>query len=513
MNSKKIFMILVSVLLVTAVFSQETLWDENEMPCQEYSVGITTNAQYNESENAYLGCYGTTVYAQINFQHNNENYEQTIDNTDFSWKVLGSNGTQIFSGLGLDELSEPFGQGAYFVTLAATDANGCQVLSDTLVLYISVPPTFTGTTATPSVYLGDTVELNGILVSPNEWQINMQTVNNESFCIDTSGIYREHTSCFYFSGFAPNLTITSADDIQSVGVNMEHSYMGDIDVYLQCPNGQRMILYEQACGGGYFGEPVDLEEIGTNSCNDGMEWVGIGYDYYWTMDNNNGLMAVNCPGSSIPLPSGNYLPVDSFGSMVGCPINGEWCLIFVDFIGADDGVVFRTEIHFADYLVPAEVDTVSFQNTYGNEVWWDGESVLNEGYAANNFAVPTTVGQVEYTFSGTDNFGCTYDTTLYVNVLPATDVDEVSDDDILVFPNPVNDMLTITSSEAISEIEIVNDRGQVVRRMDVNGNTAACNVSELASGVYVVRIYNRSQSRPLSVVEGSVVWQRKFVKE
>ena len=102
---------------------------------------------------------------------------------------------------------------------------------------------------------------------------------------------------------------------------------------------------------------------------------------------------------------------------------------------------------------------------------------------------------------------------MYVNVLPATSIDEVSVDDILVFPNPVSDILAITASEVISEIEIVNDKGQIVRRMDVNGNTAACNVSELASGVYVVRIYNRSQSRPLSVVKGSVVWQRKFVKE
>lgn len=114
MNSKKIFVMLVSVLLGTAVFSQETLWDENEMPCQEYSLGITTDAQYSESENAYLGCYGTTVSAQINFSHNNENYEQTIDNTNFSWKVLGSNGTQIFSGIGMDELSEPFEHGAIF---------------------------------------------------------------------------------------------------------------------------------------------------------------------------------------------------------------------------------------------------------------------------------------------------------------------------------------------------------------------------------------------------------------
>ena len=140
-----------------------------------------------------------------------------------------------------------------------------------------------------------------------------------------------------------------------------------------------------------------------------------------------------------------------------------------------------------------------------------------------NFAVPTTVGQVEYTFSATDNFGCTYDTTLYVNVLPATGIDEISDDDILVFPNPVNDMLTISSSEAISEIEIVNDRGQVVRRMEVNGNTASCNVNELASGVYVVRIYTirpfTSTLRQAQCAAGgetqgvNSVIERKFVKE
>ena len=518
MNSKKIFVMLVSVLLGTAVFSQETLWDENEMPCQEYSLGITTDAQYSESGNAYLGCYGTTVSAQINFSHNNENYEQTIDNTNFSWKVLGSNGTQVFSGLGLDELSEPFEQGAYFVTLATTDINGCQVLADTLVLYISVPPTFTGTIVTPSVYLGDTVELNGIVVHTDEWQIDMSTVsvNNERFCFNNGeNANVEQSSCFDFVGFAPNLTITSADDIQSVGVNMNHSYTNDLDVYLQCPDGRRVSLFSQSCGGAYFGEPTDLDE--PYPCDDG--WVGIGYDYYWTEGENNGLMSENCTANALSLPSGSYQPVGNFSELIGCPINGEWCIVFVNHHFASYGTVFRTELNLADNIRP----TISFQNNYGNEMWWEGESILNEGYAANNFAVPTTVGQVEYTFSATDNFGCTYDTTLYVNVLPATGIDEISDDDILVFPNPVNDMLTISSSEAISEIEIVNDRGQVVRRMEVNGNTASCNVNELASGVYVVRIYTirpfTSTLRQAQCAAGgetqgvNSVIERKFVKE
>jgi hypothetical protein len=100
-----------------------------------------------------------------------------------------------------------------------------------------------------------------------------------------------------------------------------------------------------------------------------------------------------------------------------------------------------------------------------------------------------------------------------VNILPAGGIDEISDDDILVFPNPVSDMLTITSSEAISEIEIVNDRGQIVRRMDVNGNTAACNVSELASGVYVVKIRSFESSMGLGSEPQVAEIQRKFIKE
>ena len=79
---------------------------------------------------------------------------------------------------------------------------------------------------------------------------------------------------------------------------------------------------------------------------------------------------------------------------------------------------------------------------------------------------------------------------------------------IAVFPNPVNDILNITSPETISEIEIVNVMGQVVKRIEVNTDNVVCNVKDLTSGVYVVRI------RTLSGVEGSAMLsQRKFIKE
>ena len=72
-----------------------------------------------------------------------------------------------------------------------------------------------------------------------------------------------------------------------------------------------------------------------------------------------------------------------------------------------------------------------------------------------------------------------------------------------LFPNPATNILNITSSETISEIEIVNVMGQVVKRFDVNSDNAVCDLEELTSGVYMVRIHAAS----------TTLSQRKFVKK
>lgn len=82
-------------------------------------------------------------------------------------------------------------------------------------------------------------------------------------------------------------------------------------------------------------------------------------------------------------------------------------------------------------------------------------------------------------------------------------IEEFNSQNINLYPNPANDILNITSSETISEIEIVNVMGQVVKRIEVNADNVACNVEDLTRGVYVVRISTESK----------VISQRKFVKE
>ncbi|MBQ3832212.1 MAG: T9SS type A sorting domain-containing protein [Bacteroidales bacterium] len=59
--------------------------------------------------------------------------------------------------------------------------------------------------------------------------------------------------------------------------------------------------------------------------------------------------------------------------------------------------------------------------------------------------------------------------------------------------------------------------GQVVKRFEVNANNAVCDVEDLTSGVYVVRIYGNPRTSTSSLrqaqcatVSGII---RKFVKE
>lgn len=95
-----------------------------------------------------------------------------------------------------------------------------------------------------------------------------------------------------------------------------------------------------------------------------------------------------------------------------------------------------------------------------------------------------------------------------------TGIGEV-ENNIAIFPNPATDILNITSSETISEIEIVNTLGQVVYRVEVNSDNAVCDVNELASGVYVMKIHTLQRTEPVeaSLSKGTAIVQKKFIKE
>ena len=129
-----------------------------------------------------------------------------------------------------------------------------------------------------------------------------------------------------------------------------------------------------------------------------------------------------------------------------------------------------------------DVDLVQHHFTVGTEnsvSWASGSRLSIVGENATILA------------SGSENITANlagYSFTRNLNLINPVNVEKQDFDDVKVFPNPTIDILNITSSETISEIEIVNVMGQVVKRIEVNGDNAICDVEDLKAGVYVVKV-------------------------
>ena len=180
------------------------------------------------------------------------------------------------------------------------------------------------------------------------------------------------------------------------------------------------------CGGEFLGEPVDE---GSDACIQGTP-----YHYCWNQTATQTIedVAANPPTYTYTnnvgytytnhqyIPGGDYRPIGNWSSLVGCPVNGEWCINIQDHLGSDDGTVFSVELHFADHMIPAGDNVVQYQTEFdesptSQDLTWNGDNVFQD-LVANTTATPELPGDHEYTFYATDNFGCTYDTTLVVTV-------------------------------------------------------------------------------------------------
>lgn len=93
--------------------------------------------------------------------------------------------------------------------------------------------------------------------------------------------------------------------------------------------------------------------------------------------------------------------------------------------------------------------------------------------------------------------------TFHSNCFPES-VNEVrTGNDIVIYPNPAKEQLTITGTSLMA-IAVMNAIGQVlIAQKNYNSNKAIVNVSSLAAGVYFIRVSDKN---------GNVVTKR-FVKE
>jgi subtilisin-like proprotein convertase family protein len=187
------------------------------------------------------------------------------------------------------------------------------------------------------------------------------------FLPDGTGLSYE--TSIMISGFGANQTLTSINQIQSIGVNMEHSNMGELEIILQAPNGIQMDLKSHPGGAvTNLGEPVACGPV--DQCSENLT-PGIGYDYYWIPNATFGTMKQEANSHSYTyvtqigttesdkyLPSGSYDANDPFENLIGVPLNGEWKMIITDHNPNDNGYIFNWSISLNAQL-PDSIFTIN----------------------------------------------------------------------------------------------------------------------------------------------------------
>lgn len=314
--------------------------------------------------------------------------------------------------------------GQYLVQLFVTDNNGCgnTNLID-LQVFVATIPTFQGFPTDTTLCLGESVTFTA---DPDFYEVTWngfpgsQTIDDG--CLPDTLLGVSQDVQIMQTGFAAGSTITQLSDIQSLCLGLEHSFMGDLVIIVECPNGQNQILHQQGGGGTQIGEPNPLDNV---DCSDPTT-QGIPYTYCFTptatetwvdWSNNNGFGAT--------LPAGNYEPIQPFTNLIGCPLNGIWTLTVIDNWASDDGTLFSFDINLDPSLYPP-VTVFEPQIGLGSDssYWVMPANFATMSPNGDVLSInPTAAGTYTYTYVVLDNYGCQNDSTvtLTVNDNPVAD--------------------------------------------------------------------------------------------
>lgn len=373
-------------------------------------------------------------------------YNHSDQTSDFEWDfgdgviTYGPNVSHVFE--------EP---GGYIVQLAITDQLGCKNTNFiSQRVRVAPRPHFAAGDWPEDICVGDTVNLNAMIDSMDA--VHSVSVLPASEGFQTAGIRSDslalpdgtgssYLTSITFSDFSPGQLLTNIDDLLGIWVNMEHSWMRDLQISLSCPNGQSAILHNhpgQTGGEVFLGIPYENDEGLLTPI------PGTGYDYGWQSNPDYNQTWIEYANSTFvnTLPSGSYESYEPLTNFLGCPLNGDWTIEVTDLWGIDNGYIFSWSIDFAQDLYPAIETFTPSLLSWG---WDDHPSVYFED-PDSLAGTPGNAGEVAYTFVVEDEFGCAWDTTVEIQVLPFTHPDCRSCGDLL---NPAADT-TICEGEMIA---------------------------------------------------------------
>ena len=345
---------------------------------------------------------GAGVYAQ-----NNIAYTQNDASSQFFWD---------FGAMGLDTgqtvVLSNVPASIYLVSLIVEDVNGCRSINELPIKIRQAPdPLLTTMVEDPILCLNNTtIMYSQIFNQTIDSFITGDTIRLESSVSVTDTVFLPDdsdnisgngitTPVIYdlpITGYQQGSQISAVNDLLEVCLDIEHSYIGDLDIILVCPSGQSVPLID-------FTPPNAFSnELGISA----FVGQGVPFTYCWSPLSTAGSIAGGQPALvNDPVLAGTYEAAGNWANLIGCPLNGIWEIQIFDDFGGDDGHTFGASAAFNPALLASNDSLIV---TYQNPLWQPNNNISS---SLNNDSIQITLtdtSQTDFYFSVEDNLGCQF---------------------------------------------------------------------------------------------------------
>jgi len=424
-------------------------------PCQDITAVLDSSVPAPNTDGEILICVG----GDVTF---NGNATFSADGTGATYNWDFGNSTTATGQSVVATYSSP---GIYVVELTVSDDNpiGCtNINSISQVVRVSPEIDFTGTSAVDSsICFGESTTLTGVATIP-QFEDCAPEIFDQTWLEDTqsTGLAASYTSTITVDCYGPGQMITDVSQITDICVNIEHSFLGDLDIYLIAPNGAEV----------YFAEYGDGDDPGydlgiPDQADNGNP--GVGWDYCFSPSATTEIDDATTVGGAVPAGTYSAQASSSFDNLIGSPLNGNWTFVVTDLWAADDGTLFSWNLNFDPSLVPPS-------NNITSEAWDPDPTIIST--SGNDITVaPPAAGQYCYTYRAVDDFGCEYTETVCIDVYP--EVDNGEPDDLYmcnpgtppyIFDLTENDAPILAPSAIPSDLVITYHESQADADADTN---------------------------------------------
>jgi photosystem II stability/assembly factor-like uncharacterized protein len=157
-------------------------------------------------------------------------------------------------------------------------------------------------------------------------------------------------------------------------------------------------------------------------------------------------------------------------------------------------VNLRVEANYAPTPVISQQGDALISNIkYGNQ-WYCNDTLVPDFYL--NIYIPKISGNF---YSIVNNDGCYSEKS---NVIQFN-MNQLYDNVIMLNPNPVTSNLTLLFPADYDQVEltIFDDKGKLITKQTVSGNTAQLNISDLTHGIYFIQIISNDQVTTKKIIK------------